>query len=347
MNSRERVLASAAHEPTDRLPIFGPNIMRTAEPYDPELMRYLEGRGFDEWAVLPSLTPAPDEKRELGGDESVDAYGCRFKWMGVGSPYCTHSPLEGAESVAEVEAHDWPDPEAPGLVAADAAERARAMRAEGVRATAIGVPPLFHQYHYLRGFEQWMVDIKLNRDIHRAIADRIHHVNCVTTMRLLEQVGPWCDFVATGDDLGTSTSSYMSPADFRELVKPYYKDLIGRIKGRWPHIRFYMHSHGQIMDLVGDLIECGVDILNPVLPLDNMDAARLKREYGRELCFHGGVDIERIVPFGTVEEVRRHVREVIQTLGAGGGFWLKLQVISPVIPPENIIAAYETAFEVG
>jgi uroporphyrinogen decarboxylase len=101
------------------------------------------------------------------------------------------------------------------------------------------------------------------------------------------------------------------------------------------------------MDLVPDLVECGVDVLNPILPLDHMDAATLKREYGDRLCFHGGIDVEHIMPFGTETEVRDHVRRVIDILAPGGGYWFKAQVISPLIPPRNLIAAYETALAHG
>jgi uroporphyrinogen decarboxylase len=213
--------------------------------------------------------------------------------------------------------------------------------------TVVGVPHLFHQYHYIRGFEQWMIDVRLHRAVHDAIASHIHHINLTLILRLLEQVGPRVDMVTAGDDFGTSTAPYMSPADWRVLVKPYYADLIHQIKRRYPHIKFYLHSHGQILDLVPDLVECGVDVLNPILPLDNMDPLRLKRDFGDVLCFHGGIDIEHIVPFGTVSEVRDHVKHVIDVLAPGGGYWLKLQAISPVCPVENVIAAYETAADYG
>jgi len=347
VTSRQRVLQALDRVEPDRLPLFAPNIIRTREPYDDGLRRFLDTFEFDDFAHLGGLVDPPSRHRELPGDDSVDAYGCRFRYMGVGLPYCTHSPLAGAETVADVEAFDWPDPDAPGQVADDAAEKARAARERQDRATAVGVAPLFHQYHYLRGFEQWMIDVKLNRAVHEAIASHLYHVNSTLLMRLLEEVGEYTDLVTAGDDFGTSTASYMSPDDFRTLVKPYYRKLIERVKGRWPHVKFYLHSHGQIMDLVGDLVECGFDVLNPVLPLDHMDPVRLKREFGRDLCFHGGIDIEHIVPFGTLDEVRQHVREVIDTLAPGGGYWFKLQAISPVIPPENVIAAYELALEYG
>jgi uroporphyrinogen decarboxylase len=137
----------------------------------------------------------------------------------------------------------------------------------------------------------------------------------------------------------------MSPDDFRAQIKPYFSDLIGRIKGRYPHIKFYLHCHGQVMDLVPDLIECGVDILNPILPLDNMDPAVLKREYGDQLCFQGGIDIEHVLPFGSLDEVEYHVTQTLDTLAPGGGYMFKAQAISPVIPYENLSAAYNLALQ--
>ena len=347
MKSKERVMAALEHREPDRVPMFSPNIMDTAEPYDPGLRAFLDEFEFDELAGPEAMVDTPSWQRELGEGLSVDGYGCRYQYMGVGLPYCTFSPLEQAASIAEVEAFDWPDPEAPGLVTADARKRAKKARKKTDRAIAVGLSPLFHQYHYLRGFEQWMVDVKLNRGIHEAISAHLYHINKTLALRLLEEVGEYVDVVSMGDDLGTSTMPYMSPDDFRALIKPWYRDLIGTIKARYPHLRFYLHSHGQIMDLVGDLIECGVEVLNPVLPLDHMDPVRLKREFGKELCFHGGIDVEGIVPFGTVDAVRDHVKEVMDVLAPDGGYWFKLQVISPMIPPENVMAAYECALEHG
>jgi uroporphyrinogen decarboxylase len=296
---------------------------------------------------LGAVIGHPAQRREAGEDTFVDGYGCRYEYKGVGLPYCTYSPLAGAETVADIEAFDWPDPEAPGMIAPDARQEAQRLAAESDQLTTVGVPPLFHQFHYLRGFEQWMMDVRLNPAVHEAIATHIAHIHGTLVMRLLEAVGEYVDMVAVSDDFGWSGAPYMSPADFGQLVKPHYQRLVGGIKGRFPHVKFYMHSHGQIMDIVPDLIECGVDVLNPILPLDGMDLVRLKREYGRDLCFHGGVDVEHIVPFGTVDEVRDHVKWLIEVLAPGGGYWFKAQVISPIIPAENVIATYEAARELG
>ena len=347
MNSRERVVLAMNHREPDRVPLFAPNVMDTWEPYDTQVTEFLNDFAFDRYTYLEGLIDPPHERRKLSETLSVDGYGCRYEYRGVGLPYCTHSPLASAETVSDVEAFDWPDPEAPGLIAGDAGERARAAHERQMHLTAVGLAPIFHQYHYFRGFERWMLDVKLNPGVHQAIASHICHIHSTLLMRLLDEVGEYTDIVTGSDDFGWSVAPYMSPDDFRWLIKPYYKDLIGRIKSRFPHIKFYLHSHGQIMDLVPDLIECGVDVLNPILPLDHMDPVRLKRAFGDALCFHGGIDVEHVLPFGTVDEVRDHVKEVIDILAPGGGYWFKAQVISPVIPPENVIAAYETALEYG
>jgi len=347
MDSRERVLLALHHQEPDRVPLFAPNVMQTREPYDERVREFLGRFPFDRFTHLGGAIDHPSEKREVSTDTFVDGYGCRYEYRGVGLPYCVYSPLAAAETVADVEAFAWPDPEAPGLIAEDAREQARILHDRGESVTSLGLPPIYHQYHYLRGFERWMLDVRLNPGVHEAISSHLIHIHGTLLMRLLEEVGDYVDIVSGGDDLGWSLAPYMSPADFRTLIKPHYRDLIGRIKGRWPHIKFYLHSHGQIMDLVPDLIECGVDILNPILPLDHMDPVQLKREYGDVLCFHGGIDVEHILPFGTVDEVRQHVRQVIDILAPGGGYWFKAQVISPVIPPGNVIAAYEAALEYG
>ncbi len=297
--------------------------------------------------MKPGLFDTDGGPHPLGAVVFEDGYGCRFKYMGVGMPYCIHHPLAAAETVAAVHAFDWPDLDPDDLIAPHAREQAREIRRAGKYATTIYIPTLFHHYAYLRGFEQWLIDVKVNPQLYHAVADRIHRINVTLAEAQLREVGEFTDIVVGNDDFGTSTAPFMSPDDFRTFVKPYYADLIGRIKERCPHVKFYLHSHGQIMDLVEDLIDCGVDILNPILPLDNMDPIRLKLEFGDRLCYQGGIDIEHVLLFGTVEEVKDHVRRVIDILAPGGGYWFKAQAVSPLIPRENLVTAYELAVDYG
>ncbi len=347
MTSRERVLLAVSHQEPDRLPVFRPNIIPTYEPFEERVQEFLDTYAFDRLAGLGGIVNGPSTRRELSEETFEDRYGCRFRYMGVGGAYCVHHPLADAETIEDVERFDWPDVGGPELVVPRAREKARETREKGEYATAVGVETLFHRYHYLRGFGRWLMDMKLAPEVHRAIAERIHHINSTMVMRLLEEVGDYTDIVTTGDDFGHSTASYMSPQDFQIHIKPYYQDLIGRVKKRFPHVKFYLHSHGQIMELVPDLVDCGVDILNPILPLDNMDPVRLKRDFGRQLSFEGGIDIEHVLLFGTVDEVKDHVKRVIDILAPGGGFLFKCQAISRLIPYENLLTAYDLALDHG
>jgi uroporphyrinogen decarboxylase len=347
MNSKERVLLAVNHKEADRIPLFRPNVIDTYEPYDPSVVEFLQEFAFDRFANHFPLIRSPKAQKDLGNGDFIDGYGCKYKYMGVGIPYCTHSPLADAETIADIEAFDWPDPDEPDRLRPDAREIAIETRAKQDFAVTAGVSSIFHQYHHLRGFEQWMMDIKLNPGIYEAIASRLCHINKTLILRVLEEIGEFVDIVATNDDMGTSISSYMSVADFQTFVKPYYADIMSSVKSKYPHIKIYMHSHGQITTLLPDLIDCGLDIINPILPLDSMDSVVLKQEFGDDLCFHGGIDIEHIVPFGTVKDVRDHVKQTIDILAPGGGYIFALQAISPIIPPENIISAYELALEHG
>lgn len=347
MTSKQRVLASMNHEPTDRLPILASDTIQTDQPLDPRLVEFLDAFPFDHRADYGYLIRRPLERVSNEQGLLIDGYGCRFESKGVGDPYCTFSPLADAETVADVEAFDWPDPTAADVLRADAREQVKLCYDQGQYAISVGVGTLFHQYHYLRGFEQWLIDVKLNRAVHEAIAARIAHINLTLLMRLLDKVGEYVDLVTAADDFGTSISTFIDPEDFRELVKPHYQKLIAGIKSRFPHIKFRLHSHGQIMAILPDLIECGVDVLNPVLPLDHMDPVRIKRDFGNDICFDGGIDTEHVLPFGSVEEVRDHVRKTIDILAPGAGYWYSLSGVSSVMPPENVIAALECAAESG
>jgi uroporphyrinogen decarboxylase len=141
----------------------------------------------------------------------------------------------------------------------------------------------------------------------------------------------------------------ISPAMYRETLKPVHADLISFIKAR-TKARILFHSDGDVFDLVPDLVEIGVDILNPIQSGAGRmsDLARLKRTYGRDLVFCGAIDTQRVLPYGTPEEVRAEVRRVIGLLGPGGGYILSaVHTVMDEVPPENVLAMVDAAREFG
>ncbi|HSV32306.1 MAG TPA: uroporphyrinogen decarboxylase family protein, partial [Atribacteraceae bacterium] len=168
--------------------------------------------------------------------------------------------------------------------------------------------------------------------------------------KYLKAVGEDLDIIQVGDDLGTQNAPYISPQLYRRLIKPYQRALYEEIHRLNPRIKLFLHSCGSIYDLIPDLIEIGVDILNPVqTTAAKMDPVQLKREFGRDLVFWGGgVETQGVLRSGSLDEIRRQVRERLRIFGPGGGFvFTQIHNILSEISPENIIAAYQEARQNG
>ena len=170
-----------------------------------------------------------------------------------------------------------------------------------------------------------------------------------TLIQLLEEACDFIDVLVTGDDLGEQKSTLISPKMYRRMVKPLHVELMTAIKQRTKAKIFY-HSDGNIYSLLGDLVEIGVDLLNPVqVNVGDMgDTARLKREFGDRLAFCGAIDTGWVLPFGTPEDVRVEVRRRIKDLAPGGGYILaSVHCIQPDVPLENVIAMLDEAKVAG
>jgi uroporphyrinogen decarboxylase len=155
--------------------------------------------------------------------------------------------------------------------------------------------------------------------------------------------------IKIGDDLGTQNSLVISPKMYREILKPVHADFISFIKSR-TKAKIFFHSCGDVAPLIEDFIEIGVDILNPVQASAGKmsDFPSLKKQFGKNIVFCGGIDTHRILPFGTVDEVRSEVRRVIQTLGPGGGYMVgAVHTVMDDVPPENVLAMVDAVEEFG
>ena len=165
----------------------------------------------------------------------------------------------------------------------------------------------------------------------------------------LRACGDDLDIVGISDDLGTERSLLISPRMYRRILKPVHADYIAFIKAH-THAKLFLHSDGDIFDVLDDLVEIGVDILNPIQTTAGKmgNLGELKRRYGTNLVFCGGIDSQHILPYGTPAEVRDEVRRVISLLGPGGGYMLAaVHTIMNETPAENILAMVEAALEFG
>jgi uroporphyrinogen-III decarboxylase len=170
----------------------------------------------------------------------------------------------------------------------------------------------------LRGFERLLADFMLDPTLAERVLDLPYHYHLAVARRL---VGLGVDMIQCGDDVGTQTGMLMSPDAWRRFLRSRLAGFIADLKSRDPDLKVAYHSDGAVHAIVPDLIEIGVDVLNPIQPAC-MDPAALRKEYRERLCFWGTIDEQHTLPFGTSEEVRDEVRSRLTNVGRGGGLIL-------------------------
>ncbi len=202
---------------------------------------------------------------------------------------------------------------------------------------------ILEQTTWLRGNQQFLSDLYENREIVIELLDRNLSHQLQMWESWLSEVGEWTTIAMYGDDYGTQERPLLHPQMWRDLVKPRVKKLIQTIKKNYPQVKIQLHSCGSIAEIIPDLIEIGFDVLNPVQPSKGMDHASLKQKFGSEICFHGGVDTQEVLPRGSQLEVENEVQRVLSTLASDhtGYIFATAHNILADVPPENISAAFE------
>ncbi|HUT37208.1 MAG TPA: uroporphyrinogen decarboxylase family protein [Planctomycetota bacterium] len=359
MDSRERVALALAHREPDRVPVdywaapeaTGKLLRRLGLRSQEQLLqrldvdfRYIDGPRYvgpesrrardgsveDHWGV-------PRVRVSVGTGDRAAAY-----WE------VARFPLADAKSVDEIRDYPhWPSPTwfDYAVVREQVAAARRTGRVVVFMGDRLNRCAQLKPAMYLRGVEQILLDFALAPDIAEAILARIAAFYLEYAKRTLEAAGGGIDVFMMGDDFGTQTGPFLSPAMWRRFLRPGFQALtrLGRRYG----CKVAHHSCGSIRPIMPDLIECGLDILNPLQPdVADMDHRELKREFGRSLSFHGSISIQRTLPFGTPRDVRREVRERMATLAPGGGFIFctahNIQGDTPVRNIEALFDAYRT-----
>ena len=251
-------------------------------------------------------------------------------------------PLAGEPDDATIDRFAWPDPADPGRYEG-VADEARRYAAEG-RAVHAGsiCGGLTEGLFKMRGFEDGYMDLAAEPARARRVMGKILEIKLGYWERMLPLLGDSVDIVGEADDLGGQARPLFSPATYRELVKPLHRELFDFLHAR-TSAKVFFHTCGAVRELIPDLIEIGVDILNPVqVSATGMETGALKRDFGRDIVFWGGgVDTQKVLSRGTPDEVRAEVRRRIADLAPGGGFvFATVHNIQPDVPAENILAMH-------
>jgi uroporphyrinogen decarboxylase len=264
-----------------------------------------------------------------------------------------HHPLADA-TIDDLDKYPWPDPFAPGR--GEGAEAAAKRLYEDTDLALIGRfgGPIIELPLYLVGMERWFVRLKTEPDFAEALLDKITDIQIALDRVGLEATAKYLQIhKVSGEDLGMQAGPLYSPATFRSLFLP-------RFRRRWraareyldqvnPSVKLMLHSCGSIRRFIPDLIEAGIQLLDPVQPrAAQMDSAELKREFGDRVAFHGGVDEQYVLPFGSEEEVEAEVRLRLKAFAPGGGYILApSHYIQADTPPANVVAMCRAARRYG
>jgi uroporphyrinogen decarboxylase len=199
----------------------------------------------------------------------------------------------------------------------------------------------------LRGFEQFLMDMSLDTRFAMALLDKITETVIGLWDVYLGAVGPYVQVVCQGDDMGMQTNLMFSPKMYRQLVKPCHQRIYDFVHAN-TEAKVFMHSCGAIYDIIPDLIEVGVDALNPLQrDASKMDISNLKNEFGSELCFWGGgIDVQHILRSSDPDAIESEIQRSIEVLAPGGGYVFALtHNIQPDIEPWRVDLAYRTALD--
>jgi len=371
MNSRERVLKALEHEEPDRIPLdlgscFVTGIAKDAylnllshlgkdagevEFYDvvqqlvvmeDDVLRKFD---VDVRGLIPNVVRKYPPIEESDNSRSfTDEWGVTWQ-MPEGALYfdLVNSPFSGDITEEDIDSFPWPDPADPRLFDG-LEEKAREFYDDGYAIILESIcAGIFEMSCRSRGTQYFLMDLALNPELACKLMDKFVDIKLRFYEAASEKLGQYIQFIREGDDVAGQDSLIISADMYRRFLKPRHERLFKAQKELFPEpFYIFFHSDGQVYDLLPDFIEIGMDILNPV-QITGKNLSAIKAEFGGELSFWGGgCDTQKVLPFGTPEEVAMDVRERIEALSRDGGFiFCTIHNIQADVPPENIIAMYE------
>ncbi|MFO7634248.1 MAG: uroporphyrinogen decarboxylase family protein [Caldilinea sp.] len=345
MTPKERWLAVLQRKTPDRVPM---DYWGTDEAMA-KLKQHLGCA--DAWEVFRTLhiDRVVSVKPEYIGppvDDDHDMFGCGFRQVHYeGGVYreCVFHPLAGYETVEEVEAnYTWPS-----IDWFDYSVIPSQIVGKEEQPIQGGGSEPFLTYAWLRGLEQAYMDLLINPELALYCLDKLFDLSYAYTERIYEQIPGQVTLSYVAEDFGSQQSLLFSPQTIREVFVPRMKRMIDLAHSAGAYV--FHHSDGAIRPILPDMIGAGIDILNPIQwRCRGMERAELKRDFGDQVVFHGGMDNQHTLAFGTMDDVREEVAYNLEVLGAGGGYILApCHNIQAISPPENIVAMYETGYALG
>jgi uroporphyrinogen decarboxylase len=278
---------------------------------------------------------------ELTNISLDQAWGVGYKKGSVQHFTEMQHPMEKFESLKDFENYPYPDP-ARDFDWASVPAKVAALQKKDISVTADMPMTIFEIAWYMRGIEVFLMDLLANPDFANYHLDRITGIRCEMASRYA-QAG--FDQIQLGDDVSTQLNMMMHVDTWREYLKPRLAKVIAAAKSAKPDMLVFYHGDGNLQEIIPELIEIGVDILNPVQP-ECMDPVEVKKKYGSRLSFWGTLGTQTTLPFGTPQDVKKMCEKMIKEVGRGGGLGLApTHLLEPEVPWDNIQAFVDTVTE--
>ena len=295
------------------------------------------------WLPLPFIGPEDRSAPSLFG-EGKDFWGVEYVKVQTTSDsyyeFARH-PLAEAKSVAEVEAYEWPSLDWWDYSAVG--ELIERINSRDRRAIMFFAGGAFETPWYLRGMEKFLVDLHTQPEIPAAICQHVEEYYRRRALRVIDAAGGKVDMIGSGGDIGTQRGMMLSPGVWREQIKPFTGRLISTFKNMG--LKTFYHSCGSIVPVIDDLIEVGLDLLDPIqVCAAGMNPENLYSRFGKRLSFHGAIDEQELLPNGTPAEVYDETKRTINILAQCGGYVVSAaHQVQADTPPENVVAMLDAA----
>jgi uroporphyrinogen decarboxylase len=358
---RERFKAVASHKAADRVVfdlcgcpqtlIDAPSVKERLAGLlgiwgDEREERVLSALGIDTRLVGGMPTPGTSHVR-WEGDIFYDAFGIGWKQIG-GYQEIVRNPLKGC-TIAEIEGYELPNPGNADVKKIEAWARQAERLHRETEFAVVAEHPVFGVFElgcWMFGFEDYLYRLLAEPEAVHIFSKRIWDYQKGIIDSYYGALGDYIDCTTSGDDFGTQKAPFLSAALFDEMVAPYFSERVRRTK-QLTSAFYQHHTCGSVYALLPSIIECGVDILNPIQPgVHQMEPERLKSEFGGKLAFWGGVDTQYLLPFGTPDEIKKEVKRILSIMDKNGGYILSpAHTIQGDVPAENLLAVYEGARE--
>jgi uroporphyrinogen decarboxylase len=348
LNSKERVLKSVNHQETDRIPITFDAEIEVYDTLQKHLKivskeQLLKRLNVDTWMILPKNFIYPEQ--ELGKKEKKSIWGYKTiltQYQGGAYDELIFSPLAGKNDLSDIDAYRWPSADTLDFSHFETEIEAH----KNVAIIGVFTWGAYFIATFIRGIEDLMIDFVLRKRYAHHLIETVAEKSYYFLDKMLQEHGDGIDIVYMADDYCSQQGPFFSPMAFKEFVLPYLKRMVDRVHKA--DKKFLLHVCGAVRPLLPFIIEAGVDMLEPIQTRAiGMEPEALKREFGKDICFYGGMDLQQILNKGTVAQVEDETKHLIDVLGKGGGYIFGpghtyIQVDAPI---ENILAMYRTAYE--